>query len=663
MDRVNYSEAVDNKENLTYLLEQMISVTEEFLKLDDQPPDYQTIVNMFVDICSAKYAVFNLFSLSGQNFETLAFSGNSTLAKKVASILGFTIVGKKWDSDPVYMSKIEGRSVTRFENLHAIVGNSLPRFVVDMVVQLFKLGEVYVFTIKRYNRILGEFTVFLEKDQAIEHIEMVELFTNQVGLLLTRYQSEQALLKERVFVDAMAKTIDEYIIMTDMKGFLTYTNDVVLSLSEVDETVLIGKHIYECLKIIGVTDNMPLSKDYRNIYDDGISVEVHDTIMEMSRYGETSYVEYSLTPLSLEHVGELGYLFVMRDITNKHLEHQHIQFLSKHDQLTSLYNRRYFEETLVFYNQSKDLPISIIMGDVNGLKLINDSFGHQYGDELLIKAADLLKANCREQDILARIGGDEFVMIMPNTTTAEATSIVDVIKNASNVIEVMGTTLSISMGIASKVNMQQELTKILYEAEEEMYKHKLFESTSMHSRTLELVINSLFEKNEREMHHSQRVSALCSKVAELMGYNLDRINRIALAGLMHDIGKIGIPEKILNKPTKFNEEEYDIVKRHSEIGYRILSSVNEFSDISKYILEHHERVDGKGYPKGLAGDDIHPFARIIGVCDAFDTMTSKRTYGKVMTEAEALDELKRFKGSQFDADVVAIIEKIYTEGK
>ena len=209
----------------------------------------------------------------------------------------------------------------------------------------------------------------------------------------------------------------------------------------------------------------------------------------------------------------------------------------------------------------------------------------------------------------------------------------------------------------TKTEQSQNLDEIFKEIEDEMYRKKLNESTSMRSKTIDLIITTLYEKNDREMSHSKRVSYLCATLAKVMKFDVDSVKQMETAGLMHDIGKIGIEESIINKPNKLNEDEWDKVKRHSEIGYRILSSVNEFSEIAEYILQHHERYDGKGYPKGLSGEEISLQARIICIVDAYDAMTCSRPYKKSLTNEEAISELEKHAGTQFDP----VIAKLFIE--
>ncbi|MDK2809236.1 MAG: hypothetical protein PWP24_1974, partial [Clostridiales bacterium] len=173
------------------------------------------------------------------------------------------------------------------------------------------------------------------------------------------------------------------------------------------------------------------------------------------------------------------------------------------------------------------------------------------------------------------------------------------------------------------------------------------------SKTMEVILSTLHEKNPREEQHSRRVANICEFIAKEMGMPVREQKRIRTAGLLHDIGKIGIQEYLLNKPGRLTKEEYEEICRHSEIGYRILSAAPNMADIAEIILSHHERYDGAGYPKGIAGDNIPLYSRIVSIADTFDAMTSDRSYRKAMLFGDALAELERSAGSQFDPELVA----------
>ena len=307
---------------------------------------------------------------------------------------------------------------------------------------------------------------------------------------------------------------------------------------------------------------------------------------------------------------------------------------SLHDYLTGLYNRRYYEEELSRLDVDRNLPLTIVMGDVNGLKLVNDSFGHEYGDQLLQRVAGIMKRHCRNDDIIARFGGDEFVILLPNTTTGDAELLLERIVKSLGKESIQGIDLSVAFGIATKLAEEENIDFISRQAEDSMYRHKLLISSSVRSKTIDIIMNTLYEKNNREMLHSKRVSHICEKFAAYLKLKSSAVERLKAAGLVHDIGKIGIDEKILNSPGKLSTEEWEEMKKHSEIGYRILSSSDEFSEIALYVLEHQEKWDGTGYPRGIGGLGISREARIISIADAFDAM---REHGAGRQRGEVAD--------------------------
>jgi len=376
-------------------------------------------------------------------------------------------------------------------------------------------------------------------------------------------------------------------------------------------------------------------------------------IQQPCKNGDIIWVEVS-TKGSVNSEGQIEIIGISRNIEERKKAQTESLYLSYHDQLTGLYNRRFYEEELARLDTECNLPLTIAMGDVNGLKLINDSFGFAVGDKLLVKIASVIKKCCRERDIIARLGGDEFVIIFPQTDALEAARILDRIKDLLTEEKVGSISISISFGAETKNSVNEDVQEIIKKTEDHMYRHKIYESSSMRSRTIALIMNTLFEKNDREMLHSKRVSEICESIAIKMEFDKDDVNQIRIAGLMHDIGKIGIDEKILNKPQALDDDEWKEIKKHPEIGYRILNSATEFSEIAGDILSHHERWDGKGYPNGLIGEEIPLRARIIAVADAFDAMTVGRTYRAARSEEAAAQEIARSSGTQFDPQIARV---------
>jgi diguanylate cyclase (GGDEF)-like protein/PAS domain S-box-containing protein len=364
--------------------------------------------------------------------------------------------------------------------------------------------------------------------------------------------------------------------------------------------------------------------------------------------GETWVGSYSFSPIYDNFKHLLGSVVVCRDITDSKQAADRLLYQRNHDYLTGLFNRGYLENELKHVADPSYLPVTIVMADTNGLKLVNDSFGHETGDEILKQTAQLLAASARPDDVVARYGGDEFVLLLPKTNSATAEHIVDSIETKVKRIEIDSFQLSLSFGYHTRTEATESFIETIKKAEDMMYRNKLYESASAKNKTIGLVINSLFAKSNRESQHSKRVSELCEAIAVRMGLSEREINRLRIAGLMHDIGKIGIPEEILNKPGRLTGEEWEAMQRHPETGYRILAASSDFSDISTAILEHHERWDGTGYPRGKLGADISMQARIIMIADSFDAMTSERSYKQSMSVTDALIEIDRCAGTQFD---------------
>lgn len=360
---------------------------------------------------------------------------------------------------------------------------------------------------------------------------------------------------------------------------------------------------------------------------------------------------FSQALLSLQQRQELERLLRER--------HSKVEFLSFHDQLTGLYNRRFFDEELKRLDVEQNLPLSLAILDVNGLKLTNDAFGHLVGDRVLQKVADIMTRECRAGDMIARVGGDEFVMLFPKTDSLQAATIVKRIGQAAVGEKVDSINISVSYGLDAKTKTTEEITTVFKRSEDDLYRRKLSESTSMRHTTIEIIMNTLHEKSRREQQHSHRVSELCVAIATSLGLSHQDVSELRAAGLMHDIGKIAIDDGVLNKTEPLSDGERLVIKRHPEIGYRILSSVNAYAPLAEYVLAHQERWDGKGYPKGLKGEEIPFEARIIAVADAYDAMTADRPYRKAMSSMAAIEEIQRHSGTQFDPYIVQVfVEKV-----
>jgi diguanylate cyclase (GGDEF)-like protein/PAS domain S-box-containing protein len=350
----------------------------------------------------------------------------------------------------------------------------------------------------------------------------------------------------------------------------------------------------------------------------------------------------------------------MLDI-EKNEKQRKIEYLSYHDQLTGLYNRGYFEEELMNLDKDENLPISVIVADLNGLKITNDAFGHVLGDELIKKAAEVLTEGCSQVTnyTVSRVGGDEFTMLLPKTSLKEVKKIINKIEAIMNNTKVGQVRLSISLGYETKADKNDKLDGVLKRAEDYMYKRKFKDSEDIKKQLVHSLLSGLEERKDDIQEHLKRVAYKYENLHEVYALNSEEQKMLRLASMFHDLGIVSVDEKIINKPSKLSIEEWVQIKRHPEIGYRILNTISEFSEIANIVLAHHERWDGKGYPKGLKGTEIPYMSRILAVVDAYDAMTTPRVYKRTLAEKEAVLELKRSAGTQFDEEIAQVfVEKV-----
>ncbi|NCB41389.1 MAG: diguanylate cyclase [Clostridia bacterium] len=630
------------------------NMSEELLYCIGEESSYQKITEDFLALSDAKFAAFNLYDEDGTHYTTMAIAGERSIISRAISIMDLSLQGKKWLHDPVRADKIKDHMVTHFATLHDLSGDVIPKFICDLLTKSFSLGETVLVKITKENKMLGDFTLIMPKGKSFNKDSVAEIFSRQLGLTIIQKRTDEKLRNSESRHKAMVAGISDVIAIAKPNGTIKYVSPNIEKFFGWAHDEMIGKNGWETVH----PDDL-----------EWVKTELHKVVKEndatlIIRYrfkckDETyKWIKLVVTNfINNEAIG--GFLLNFHDITEFRQKQKQIEFLSYNDLLTGLFNRRYYEKEILKLDHKDHYPLALIMADVNGLKLTNDAFGHKAGDMLLRKVANILKGECRERDMIARIGGDEFVILLPNTDATDTESIIYRINTAIKKEESDHTILSISLGYAVKKDTSETIDEIFMKAEDDMYRHKLSESTSMRSKTIDLIMNTLFEKNNREMLHSERVSAICKSIAESMGFTSDEVNEIRLSGLMHDIGKIGVIDSILNDSEGLSAYDLNEVQRHSEIGYRILSSANEFSQIANYVLEHHEKWDGTGYPRALKGKEISLQARIIAVADAYDAMTKDRTYKQALSKQEAMAELRRCSGTQFDPEVVTVfLEKV-----
>jgi diguanylate cyclase (GGDEF)-like protein/PAS domain S-box-containing protein len=367
----------------------------------------------------------------------------------------------------------------------------------------------------------------------------------------------------------------------------------------------------------------------------------------------------------LDAVGNVEYVVCTgTDITEQKKYEQQLQYLSLRDQLTGLYNRAYLEAELDRLGKSREFPITVISMDLDGLKLVNDTLGHGQGDEHLRACANILQDTFRASDIVARVGGDEFVALLSKTDLEAGENIVNRIYarlESYNKKQKIQIPLSLSIGLACAQSASQDLNQVYKQADDFMYRNKLNQDINARSQIMKALMAALEERDFITSGHAHRLEDLCVRLGRQVNLSSSQLSDLNLLAQVHDLGKVGIPDHILFKPGPLNDQEWEIMQQHPEKGYRIAHSTTDLAGIADLILKHHERWDGKGYPLGLAGDEIPIECRILAIADSFDAMTNDRPYRKAISVPEALKELKRFAGSQFDPNLVSVFIVLMSE--
>ena len=481
-----------------------------------------------------------------------------------------------------------------------------------------------------------------------------------LSLMLRKEIEDSVYIKKEIFRTTLLSIADG-VVSVDNEQNIVLMNEAAEKLSGISYREAQGKPVSEVLNFMHEGASIPCSTTVERVIKTGITGKISDDVLLVRRDGLQIPVQYSISAVKNKKNDTKGAVVIIRDVTSERNIQKQAEYLSFHDHLTDLYNRRFFEEELLRLDTLRNLPLSVIMIDVNGLKLTNDAFGHETGDRLLKKVAGIMKKECRNDDIVARLGGDEFSVILPKTDAVQAKLIMDRITGSADKENLKSIVISVAAGYATKTSPDQNIDEIIKIAENNMYSDKINTGKRMRRKTFELITVNLFEKYSYEQDQSERMKKLAARIGSAMGLSKDQISTLETISYYHDIGKIIIPPRLLNRPSDLSLEEYDLVQRHAEAGYQIMKSQEEYSSIAIYVLSHHERWDGNGYPRKQKGHEIPLLSRILAVLDAYTAMTGNLPYKKSLSTDSAIMELKKNAGLQFDPEVVDIFTGILLE--
>lgn len=343
------------------------------------------------------------------------------------------------------------------------------------------------------------------------------------------------------------------------------------------------------------------------------------------------------------------------EIADRKKAEEQLKFLSLHDFTTGLYNRAYFAEEARRLDTGRRYPVSLIMCDVDGLKIVNDSMGHDVGDQLLVSVANILKAAVREGDVVARVGGDEFAILIAHSAMSDVDQVIGRIQtlisqyhNSEQKVPII-----ISLGYATSSGRDKTIDDLYREADNYMYQMKLGNRKASIQALTRAIEKAYTVKDFAISGHNRRLWRYNMALAQAISLPEDEFRKLKLLVKYHDVGKLRIDDNILLKPGPLTVDERTAIKLHCEYGKRIVLAIPELAGLSDLILKHHEWWDGGGYPLGIQGEDIPLLCRIFAITDAYEAMTGVRPYREPMDREQAAAELKKWSGIQFDPDLTS----------
>ena len=428
-----------------------------------------------------------------------------------------------------------------------------------------------------------------EEDYDQEVLHQVTVLMNMVWQAKERREAVDNLALERQKYFLTLLSIGDGVMVVDREGKIEILNEAAQKMTGWLDREAVGRHYREVFVLTHEEEGGQVQDPIAAALATERIQKLDNKAVLVSRDGKRYHLEDSAAPIKDSSGHTIGVVLVFRDVTAEKEQRKKIEYLSFRDPLTGLYNRRYVEEKLQELDSGENLPLSIIVGDINSLKLANDIFGHSYGDQLLQRTAEALRRVLRTGDIIARWGGDEFLVLLPHTGAREAEKIVARIKDEVGREYIRGIQGTISLGFATKEKVEQKVLQVIKQAEDAMYTEKSLGRAGNDRRMLGNLLVAFHKASPRESGHADRVARLCRNFGIKLGLAPRELERLVEAGFFHDLGKIVLDREVLNKVGVLTEQEWCQVKRHPVVGCRILKLFDETFDQADIVLSHHER--------------------------------------------------------------------------
>lgn len=478
--------------------------------------------------------------------------------------------------------------------------------------------------------------------------ELMETNRELQSEILERAKTEQELADKEQRLRLVTDNMLDLVAQVDSEGRVQYLSPSCKSMLGYDPSALLGSSAY---RYIHEADLAAIRAAYEQVLLTGSPVTAECRIRHAR--GHWLWIEGVGQKVIDQDGRRITIVTTCRDVTNRRRMEQQLKFQAVRDPVTGLHNRTYFELEMGRMSDVAMHPVGLIICDLDGLKYVNDTLGHDAGDNLLATAADILRDCFRKNEIIARIGGDEFAIVLPKTDEAQMNHGRSRIRAAIVAYNTKKPKIPLNVSIGSAITGESVSIGGLFKAaDNSMYREKLHSQQSSRSSVVHALKKALEARDYVTEGHANRLRDLTVHLAKICGLPDYRLTDLRLFAEFHDIGKVGIPDQILFKPGPLTKAEVAIMRTHCEIGHRIAISTPDLEPIADWILMHHEWWNGKGYPNSVKGQQIPIECRILSIADAYDAMTNDRPYRKALTHTQALAEIIRCSGEQFDPELV-----------
>lgn len=555
-------------------------------------------------------------------------------------------------------SKVEMVNTKFCEMLHLSKEDILKKHIEHLLDKIYSDENIkFNRDINLGSKSVKEYSVY---DKVVEvHVVNVNDYGSEISEIVTlidvtwRVGAKKEIIKQKNMLNSIIDAIPESIFFKDVNSKYLGCNLAFEKIFDVKREEIIGKG-NEILALPKDETEKFITKD-KEVLETGKCIRDESIHTYKNR---KVFLEEIKAPIFGEGNEIIGVVGTSRDITERKKLEEKLTYLSYRDKLTGLYNRTYFDKVSKEYNKNKEDIISIIMGDMNGLKIVNDSLGHLEGDRFIVEISKIIKKVVKDKGEVVRWGGDEIVIILKGTDKDKAIEISEDISNECLLANHKPVPLSISLGVSS--GKGKNIDELITEAEKEVYKNKLLNDVNVRKATINSIKRNIYN-NDESKKRIKRMMKLANKIGEEMNLSKNEMDNLRLVVKLHDIGKIGISYEILEKGNDLTKEEIELINPHTEKGYRILQADKDLSHIASAVLTHHERWDGKGYPLGLAGNRIPFCARVVHLLNAYDYMINSKD--EKISKEEAIEVIKKESGKKFDPSLVEVFLRVLNKLK